>query len=404
VDITAAAVTAGSTGGGVLSYWTNAAATTPLVSPAAVSASGTYYIKSTSGACSVIAPVVVTINITPTLVITNPAPVCAPATVDITAAAVTAGSTGAGVLSYWTSAAATTPLANPSNISASGTYYIQSAAGTCATIAPVTVAVNPSPVALFVGSGSGCVPVSVTFTDQSTISSGSITGWNWTFGDGGTSTVQNPSHVYSSAGNYTVTLTVTSNTGCTGTLTITNMIHVLNRPVASFTAPMQTSITNPVVQFSNNSVGGTSYIWNFGDPNCSSSDNASTLPNPAHEYSMVGTYCALLVASNGACTDTAKLCVVIAPLFTFYVPNAFSPNGDGTNDEFYGKGENIVSYEMSIFDRWGNSLFHTEDINKHWDGTVHGNVAQEDVYVYVINIKDNLGEGHKYIGSVTLVR
>jgi len=182
------------------------------------------------------------------------------------------------------------------------------------------------------------------------------------------------------------------------------MIHVLNRPVASFTAPMQTSITNPIVQFSNNSVGGTSYLWNFGDPNCSSSENASTLPSPAHTYSMVGTYCALLVASNGACTDTAKLCVVIEPLCTFYVPNAFSPNGDGTNDEFYGKGENIVSYDMTIFDRWGNSILHTEDINKHWDGTVHGNVAQEDVYVYVINIKDNVGQGHKYIGSVTLVR
>jgi gliding motility-associated-like protein len=404
VDITAASVTAGSTGGGVLTYWTNAAATIPLITPAAVSTSGTYYIKSTNGTCSVVAPVIVTINITPVLVITNPPAACAPATVDITAVAVTAGSTGGGILSYWTNATATTSLATPSSINTSGIYYIQSASGTCRTIAPVTATINPSPVALFIGNGTGCVPVSVTFTDQSTISSGSIAAWNWTFGDGNTSTTQSPTHTYTTGGTYSVTLTVTSNTGCTGTLTVTNMITVTNPPVASFTAPFTTSITNPLVQFSDHSVGGTSYFWNFGDINSNPSDNVSNVHNPTHTYSAVGTYCVLEVVSNGSCSDTAKLCLVIAPLFSFYVPNAFSPNGDGTNDEFYGKGENIANFSMSIYDRWGNLLFHTEDINTHWDGTVHGNIAQEDVYVYVINIKDNMGSDHKYIGSVTLVK
>uniref|UniRef100_UPI0025DADDCD Ig-like domain-containing protein n=1 Tax=Flavobacterium sp. TaxID=239 RepID=UPI0025DADDCD len=142
VNITLPAVTAGSTGGGTLSYWTNAAATTALANPTAVGTSGTYYIKSSLGSCSDIKPVVVTITTTPVLSITNPPAVCSPSTVNITLSFVTAGSTGGGTLSYWTNAAATTTLANPTAVATSGTYYIKSTVGTCFDIKPVTVSVN----------------------------------------------------------------------------------------------------------------------------------------------------------------------------------------------------------------------------------------------------------------------
>ena len=96
----------------------------------------------------------------------------------------------------------------------------------------------------------------------------------------------------------------------------------------------------------------------------------------------------------------------IEPDWAFFVPNVFSPNGDGINDKFQGYGFGLLEYEMFVFDRWGNQIFKTTDYNYPWDGRAKKveNVAQQDVYVYLINIKDVKNVDHSYRGIVTLVK
>jgi gliding motility-associated-like protein len=184
------------------------------------------------------------------------------------------------------------------------------------------------------------------------------------------------------------------------------MITVHPNPVAMFTAPANTSIITPDVQFTDLSTDAASWSWIFNDP-FDVGGGTSSLQNPVHTFAEAGTYCAqLAVTSSFGCVDTANLCIIIDPEFTFFIPNAFSPNGDGVNDEFFGKGDYINKFEMFIFDRWGNLIWFSDDINKHWDGTAnHGTeMAQQDVYVYDVRITDHKDKKHKYLGTVTIVK
>ncbi len=174
-------------------------------------------------------------------------------------------------------------------------------------------------------------------------------------------------------------------------------------PVASFIVhPQTTSITDPIISITDLSTGTNFWNWNFGDTDTSS----SIIPSP-HTYADTGTYTITLITSTlYNCIDTTSHTVIIEPDFLFYIPNAFTPNDDGINDIFSGKGIFIVNYEMSIFDRWGNLIFFSDDIAKGWDGKAnHGNeIAQGDVYIYSIKITDINKRKHLYKGIVTLVR
>ncbi|MGL4596219.1 MAG: PKD domain-containing protein, partial [Bacteroidia bacterium] len=256
----------------------------------------------------------------------------------------------------------------------------------------------------------GCPVLCVNFSDQSTIASGNITAWNWDFGDGSNNAfTQNPQHCYTQTGVYTVSLTVYSAVGCADSLTITNMITVYPVPVASFTAtPQTTTVLQPTVNFTDQSQGANSWHWDFGD-----GDTLGLLvQNPQHTFSneIATNYEVTLTVTNQyGCQDDTTIEVIIGPDFTFFIPNAFTPNGDGLNDGFFGTGIGITDYQIWIFDRWGNMIFTTKNMNEVWDGTVQkagssGEICQQDVYVWKVALKDVFDKSHKYIGHVTIVR
>ncbi len=263
----------------------------------------------------------------------------------------------------------------------------------------VTITANPYPLAPVVAS-----PINYCENDLAfplTAAGSNLLWYTVPMGGTGSNIAPTPSTYPPGTTFYYVTQTVN---GCESPTSAVQVV-VTALPIAAFYAPLQNSIENPVIHFSNQSIGATSWFWNFGD-NLSSSTNTSTEQSPVHTYSNVGTYCVELVVANGVCLDSTNICLVINPQFTFYIPNSFSPNGDGVNDEFFGKGQYIKQFDMSIYDRWGNLLFYGADIADHWlgDTKMGSEIAQEDVYVYVINIKDNMNEDHKYIGRVTLVQ
>ncbi len=185
------------------------------------------------------------------------------------------------------------------------------------------------------------------------------------------------------------------------------MITVYQHPSPDFTiSPQPTTIYQPNITFTDKSTdpyGIVSWSWNFNDP---LNDTGSTLQNPSHAYGDTGIYCPMLTVTNiHGCVDSISHCLVISPQYSMYIPDAFSPNGDTKNDIFLPTGEYINQFSLNIFDRWGMKIFSTTDMYKGWDGkAASGKLCQEDTYIYLIVITDNLGKKHSYLGKVTLIK
>ena len=252
---------------------------------------------------------------------------------------------------------------------------------------------------------SGCFPVTPTFNNLTTIASGSIVSWVWTFGDGRTSNQQSPSNAYpNAAGDYTVSLTAVSDRGCDSTVTFIDYITVFPQPIAQFgyTPPFPTIIETTVL-FINQSFLGESFFWNLGD------GTTSQAFSPNHTYAQdTATYDITLVATNQyGCVDSTTHPVKINPKYTIFIPNAFSPNADGVNDHFRVQGLGIVELVMRIFDRWGDpvtTLENLDPMNKGWNGTKNGTEMKQDIYVYRIQARDIFGEWQEYYGQINLIR
>jgi PKD repeat protein len=193
-------------------------------------------------------------------------------------------------------------LQNPTTILTTGLYNVRlytsnSAGGDWENKTDYITVSTPAPVASFTSDKTtGTVPLNVSFTDAST---GEITSYLWNFGDTASSTLKNPSHLYTTVGTYTVNLTVTG-PGGSATRTQTNYITVRDAlPVAAFSGTPTTGTVPLNVSFSDASTGViTSYLWNFGDT------TTSTLKNPSHNYTAAGTYTVKLTVSNSGGSNT----------------------------------------------------------------------------------------------------
>ncbi|HZG00683.1 MAG TPA: gliding motility-associated C-terminal domain-containing protein, partial [Chitinophagales bacterium] len=151
--------------------------------------------------------------------------------------------------------------------------------------------------------------------------------------------------------------------------------------------------------FTNQSTGATTYSWDFGD------GSLSNEVNPMHIYGGVGQYEVCLVAMNaGPCPDDTCQRFDVNFFPAIDVPNAFSPNGDGQNDILYVRGYNVQTMLFKVFNRWGEKVFETNDLNIGWNGTYKSEQQEMDVFAWTLDAVLISGEIVERKGNVTLVR
>lgn len=277
----------------------------------------------------------------------------------------------------------------------------------CVSYDLVSIDYRPVPDAAFITDvNSGCYPLSVQFTNYSV--GGSL--YHWDFGDGNSSGDRNPVHVFEEPGTYQIVLTSPGPDGNDGQFTKT--IVVYDHPVAYFTVnPQVVYIPGDKARFYDLSTDAVSWMWEFGD------GTISEERNPSYEYKEEGVFdVTLTVSSIQGCTDVFTMeDAITAELQGFVVfPNAFKPRPGGSTGAVDPSAEYVVvfkpaysdvaEFKLEIFNRWGQRIFVTEDINGGWDGMYEGQLSPQGVYVYMATGKYINGREFRKTGSVLLVR
>ena len=367
----------------------------------AVNQSGTYsVVVSNSIGCSVTDQLTVVVNQIPTVSAGNDLNLCQGNPITLSGSGATTYSWNNGI----TNGAPFSPPLGTTTYIVTGT----TAAG-CTDTDDVTVVVGNAPTITFSADiTTGCAPLTVNLTNTTPGASSCV----WTLSDGtivtGCGTVP---VIFEQGGCFDVTLTAELSSGCYGSLTEIDYICVENPPIASFNAiPQQVTAMDPSVYFNNSSTGATSYLWDFGD-----STQFSTLTNPSHQYpfGISTNYPVMLIAiSSLGCSDTAYSYIEVLEDLIYYVPNSFTPDGDGFNQTFqpvFTSGFDPFNFSLRIFNRWGELIYESADPELGWDGsyTLNGNVipCQSGVYTWTIDFKSpNNDEKMVISGHVSLLR
>ncbi|HEX2616203.1 MAG TPA: PKD domain-containing protein [Flavobacteriales bacterium] len=289
-----------------------------------------------------------------------------------------------------------------------GTYQVRIALNDTTCIVRSITLDAPAPVTASFTAGPliGCAPLDVAFVNTSVADS--IASVRWDFGDGTTSTALSPTHRYTAADTFSVTLQVTDTAGCSADTTVADLIITHPQPEAALTfGPQPTDVFATEQAFVNTSSDDViAWWWTFsgGVP------GTDTVPDPTVRFpgNEAGTYNVRLVVANAfGCMDTVTATVVIDGVFTVYVPNSFTPDGDGVNDGWrpIGKDMDPEHYSLRVFDRWGEEIWQSTDMLRGWDGKVDGHDPKTDIYVWQLEVRDAVERhGHELRGHVTVLR
>jgi gliding motility-associated-like protein len=271
-----------------------------------------------------------------------------------------------------------------------------------------TVQVNQPPVPdLQLEKEQGCQPLCL-FYNTKTQNQAAIT----TYDFGGTNVMQADSFTYclQEPGTYYLKIESLGKNGCRGVFDYPAPIVVFPKPQSDFTwSPDVVTTSDNKVTFDPTYKYGpiTSINWMFSGTGIEEYDTTN-LKNPQRVFETPGKYPIMLIQrTDKGCIDSVVKYIEIREDFNVFIPNTFTPNGDGNNDVFNvkGLGLKVTGFSMELFDRWGHSMFSTKDITKGWDGTVKGQPAQDGVYIYKILAVGANGEGRKeYVGHVTLMK
>lgn len=375
--------------GGIAYVWTPASSLSnsqiqnPVASPTSTT---TYTVTGTdANGCKNTDQVEVVVNPLPTIIATN------------TSAVVCAGDNATllatGGISYtWSPGVglSDSTIANP--IASPDQSVIYTVTGTdangCVNTDTVLVSVIPTPQTQVEGVNNICQGGSIVLTATGG------TSYLWSNGE----TTESISVIPTGVEIYWVTAFVGDCEGTTDTITVD---PYFGYPEANFEFMPLTGFAPIDVQFTNTSVGGFSYLWDFGT---NVSGPPVTDPNPVYTYPVHGEFTVTLIVTNyQGCSDTIRKTILIEPV-SLYVPTAFSPNGDAINDYFLAKHYGIKSLNVMIFSRWGMLIFESDNNDFTWDGTYKGKPVPEGAYVFVVTAIGENDKEYRKKGTVTLIR
>ena len=372
----------------------------PVNNPSAVNTSGIYQlVSSTAAGCADTAFVTIIVTGKPSVVVNQPATICLPQTANLTAAAITAGSATGLTFTYWRNVAGTIPYNNPAEAT-TGLYYIKGTTSTgCFDVKSVTITNYPIHSINAGNDKAICFEDSITTLTVSVTNTTAQVSYQWQpISVGGIvsplakSTIVKPVQVPQQ---YIVT--VTDGFGCN--YAISDTVVVTKQPAVPAFAGNDTIVSTGLPQ-QLLATGGVGYLWSPG-----SLLNNPFIQNPVATIYADSVLLTVIVQDAAGCKgyDTVKIKTLNG--VTYYVPNAFSPNGDGINDVFRPIPVGIASTELfRIFNRYGELVFETTQIMKGWDGTFKGKQQQTGNYVWILKGKSNSGKIIELKGNVLLVK